>query len=259
MKVFITGVKGFLGRSISAYLLERGHLVAGCGRGEVAVFHGCDVVIHAAHDFAAGAMERNIEGTLARRDAAAQAGVRRQIFLTSYSARLDAESEYGITKYRLEQFFTDTMRLGLVIGNGGLFARQRAALLRSPVVPMIGAGNSPVAVIAISHVLAATEAILTGGLSGHWNLFYDARPTMKEFVRALKKRAVLFPMSPGFAVGAVKVARSMGLRIPVEPGQIRALLRNEESVWKSDLPALLPGRGGEFRLEYALEQLKKGE
>jgi nucleoside-diphosphate-sugar epimerase len=262
MKVFLTGVNGFLGRSLAAHLRERGHQVLGCGRGdvvEVSTFRDCDVVIHAAHDFAAGAIEKNIEGTLARRDLAAQAGVRRQIFLTSYSARADAESEYGITKYRLEQSFSDTMRLGLVIGDGGLFARQRAALLRTAVVPMIGAGESPVAVIALSHVLAATEVILNGGGSGRWNLFYDARPTMKELVLAVKKhagqRARLFPMSPRFAAGAVKIAKAIGLAIPVDAGQIRALLRNEDSLWKSDLPALLPGRCAEFQLGYALDRL----
>ena len=161
---------------------------------------------------------------------------------------------------RIEQLFSDTTRLGLVIGNGGLFARQRAALLRSPVLPMIGAGDSPVAVIAISHVLAALEVVITAGLPGPANLFYDARPTMKEFVLAVKKHAgqkvLLFPMSPRFAAGAVKVARSIGLTIPVEPGQIRTLQLNEDSQWRSDLPALLPDRCAEFQLGYALERLK---
>ena len=162
MKVFLTGVTGYLARSIAAHLLVAGHRVAGSSRRTVTmpgidivraalgdqiqstVFRDCDVIIHAAHDFERGSMKRNIEGTLAMRDAAARAGVRQQIFLTSYSARPDAESEYGRTKYSIEQLFSDSasvaLRLGLVIGNGGLFAWQRALLLRTPVVPLIGAG-----------------------------------------------------------------------------------------------------------------------
>ena len=282
MKVFITGVTGFLGRSISAYLLAEGYQIAGSSRRKVtmpgvevfhaalgdrieaAMFQNCDAVIHAAHDFEPESMEKNIDGTLALRDAAAKAEIRQQIFLTSYSALPDAESEYGRTKYHLEQFFVNSgsvnLRLGLVIGYGGLFSRQRAMLLRAPVVPVIDAGDYPVAVVAISHAVAATETIIRTRAAGPWNLFYDVRPTMKELIREIKKdagqRPLLFPIGAQFAVAAVKAARSVGLRIPVDPGQIRALQRNAGSDWPSDLPALLGERSAEFHLRYALDQVK---
>jgi len=285
MKVFITGVTGYLGRSIAAHLLAGGYRIAGSSRRtitmpgveifrvalgervESTMFKDCDAMIHAAHDFEPGSYHKNIEGTLAMRDAAGEAAVRQQIFLTSYSARPDAESEYGRTKYRIEQLFSGpasvTMRLGLVVGNGGLFARQRAALLRTPVVPIIGAGNCPVAVIAISHAIAATEVIVRTRACGPRNLFYDALPTIKEFVQEIKKnagqRARLVPIGARFAVAAVRIARSLGLRIPADPGQIRALLLNEGSRWQSDLPALLKERHAEFQLSYALDQLKTGQ
>lgn len=285
MKVFITGVTGYLGRSISAYLLAEGFRIAGSSRRTVAMpgvemfpaalgdriepamFKGCDALIHAAHDFEPGAMNKNIEGTCAIRDAATKAEVRQQLFLTSYSARPDAESEYGRTKHHLERFFSDSesviLRLGLVIGNGGLFARQRAMLLRLPVVPVIGAGNFPVAVVAISHVVAATEVILRTREGGQRNLFYDALPTMKEFVQEIKRhagqRAFLIPIGPRFALAAVNLAKSVGLPMPVDPGQIRALQLNEDSHWRSDLPDLLHERSAEFRLSYALDQLKTGQ
>jgi nucleoside-diphosphate-sugar epimerase len=281
MKVFLTGVTGYLGRNIAAYLLDEGYRIAGSSRRVVAMpgvevvhaalgdrvdpamFEDCEAIIHAAHDFEPGSIQKNIEGTLAMRDAAARAGVRQQIFLTSYSARPDAESEYGQTKYRLERFFSDsasvTMRLGLVIGNGGLFARQRALLLRTPVVPILGAGVSPVALVALSHVLAATEVIVQKRLDGPMNLFYDPRPTMKEFVQEVKKHAgqrpLLVPIGLRFATAAVKIARSIGLPIPADPGQIRALQLNEDSPWQSDLSTLLPGRDEEFQLSYALNKL----
>ncbi len=284
MKIFVTGVTGYLGRTIAHHLLAEGYQVAGSGRRAVIIpgvdvalaalgdpvepgmFSDSDVVIHAAHDFEPGSANKNIEGTLAMRDAATKAGVPRQIFLTSYSARPDAESEYGRTKYTIERFFSDSasvnLRLGLVIGNGGLFAWQRSILLRTPVVPLIGGGDFPVAVVAISHVLAATEVIVRTPVSGFRNLFYDARPTMKEFVQAIKRhagqRAVLLPIGPRFAMAAVKAARAVGLRIPVDPGQIRALQLNRDSRWESDLPDLLGGREEQFQLSYALDQLKAG-
>ena len=114
--------------------------------------------------------------------------------------------------------------------------------------------------ISLSHVLAATEVIIRQRLEGPWNLFYDPRPTMKEFVREVKKHAGqrprLFPISVQFATIAVKVALSIGLPIPADPGQIRALQLNEDSPWQSDLSILLPGREPEFQLSYALDQLK---
>jgi nucleoside-diphosphate-sugar epimerase len=284
MKIFLTGVTGYLGRSMACHLVAQGYRVAGSSRrgGTVprvyialaalgdpvdpAIFEDCDVVIHAAHDFEAGSSNKNIEGTLAMRDAAVKAGVPRQIFLTSYSARPEAESEYGRTKYTIERFFSNSssvnLRLGLVIGNGGLFARQRSMLLRTPIVPLLRGGDFPVAVVSISHVLAATEVVIQTPLSGFQNLFYDARPTMKEFVRQIKKnagqRARLVPIGPRFAMAAVRVARAAGLAIPVDPGQIRSLQLNESSQWQSDLPVLLEQRHAEFQLSYALDQLKTG-
>jgi nucleoside-diphosphate-sugar epimerase len=284
MKVFLTGVAGYLGRSMACHLLAEGYQVGGSSRRatsipcvdvavaalgdpiEPAMFEGCDVVIHAAHDFEAGRANKNIEGTLAMRDAAIKAGVPRQIFLTSYSAQPAAESEYGRTKYAIERFFSDSssvnLRMGLVIGSGGLFARQRSILLRMPIVPLLGAGDFPVAVVAISHVLAATEVIVRTPVSGFQNLFYDARPTMKEFVQEIirhaGRRPRLFPVGARFGMAAVKVARAAGLRIPVDPGQIRSLQLNEGSHWQSDLPDLLEQRDGEFQLSYALDQLKTG-
>jgi NADH dehydrogenase len=284
MKVFVTGLTGYLARGIASHLRAQGHRIAGSSRRAAAmpgvdVVHaalgdpidhealkGCDAIIHTAHDFEPGSMDRNIEGTLAFRNAAAKAGVRQQIFLTSCSARPDAESEYGRTKYSIEQYFTDSCsvaaRLGLVIGNGGLFARQRGFLLRTPVVPLIGAGDSPVALVAISHVLAATDVILRECRTGRQNLFYDGRPTMKEFVREVKthagQRPVLFRVGARFALSAVTAARWAGLRIPVDPGQISALARNQDWPWQSDLPDLLPEHQSEFCLRYALDQLSTG-
>ena len=281
MRVFLTGVSGHLGRCLATHLLKAGYQVLGSSRRPIAlsgidaiqlaigdpvdpaIFTQTDTLIHLAHDFAPGAMDKNIAGTLAFQEAAAAAGVRQQIFVTSYSARPEAQSEYGRTKYRLEQHFQGPaavlLRLGLVIGPGGLFARQRRMLLRTPIVPLIGAGTSPVAVIASSHVRLATETIIRNGLSGAYSLFYEPRPTQKQYIQEIKKLAhqhVLFvSIAPKLAVLAVSAARAVGLPIDVDPGQIKALQLNEASPWKSDLAALLPGHEHEFHLRYALRQI----
>ena len=156
MNLFITGIHGFLGSAMAEHFRRRGHTVTGSARNssegvvalrigepfDPAVFRGSDVVIHAAHDFTAGAKEKNIRGTRAWFEAAAGA---RQVFFSSYSARPDAASEYGATKYAIEKMFLDAgqavVRPGLVIGDGGLFAKQRAALRKTPIVPLIAGGS----------------------------------------------------------------------------------------------------------------------
>jgi nucleoside-diphosphate-sugar epimerase len=271
MNVFITGVTGYLGQRLAASLVKQGHRAVGSSRREYelgqpvdpAMFEGCDVVIHAAHDFKRGAMDRNIEGTRACFAAARKCGVRRQIFLSSYSARADALSEYGKTKYRIERIFLEggetVLRPGLVVGNGGLFARQRAALLRTPVVPVIGDGSLPTVVIAIGHFLDATAAAMIRGEPGEFGLFYDERPSMRQFVRAIKAHAgqcaVILPLPVSVAKVLVRLGRALGLNVPADPDQIEALRLGATPQGKSDLPSLLPGRDAEFCLEYALREL----
>jgi nucleoside-diphosphate-sugar epimerase len=280
MRIFITGVTGYLGRNLTLHL-SRANEVIGLSRKEetlpgvstvrlelgervsASLFHGCNTVIHTAHDFAAGAEEKNIWGTSLIRDAAAEAGVAQQIFLTSYSARPDAKSEYGRTKYRIEKAFLDmgltVLRLGLVIGNGGLFACMRRSILRTPIVPLIGAGKDRVALIAVSHVLAATETIISRRLIGAYGLFYEVRPTTQEFVQAIKLHAGQRPrflsIPTELAIAALSVARLLKLPIGLHAEQVRSLRLNESAPWASDLCTLLPAEREHFQLAYALHAL----
>jgi len=283
MNVFIIGVSGYLGNRLASHLESQGFTVAGSSRAggatggrvsrlvlgepvDPAVFKSSSVVIHAAHDFRPGAIDRNIDGARACLAAAKAAGVKAQIFLSSYSARADASSEYGRTKYRIEQMFLESgetvLRPGLVVGNGGLFARQRGTLLRTVLVPIVGDGTVPVAVVAVSHFLEAAEAVVRGGKPGAYSLFYDQRPTLRQFVRAVKRQAgqrcVFAPVPAGLAAVALRCALALRIRLPADPDQIKSLQSNRTSPWRSDLPALLPTRQPEFNLEYALAQLACG-
>jgi NADH dehydrogenase len=267
VRIFITGIRGYLGSHLATYLAARDHLVSGSQASlrlnepfDEAVFAGIDVLLHCAHDFAEGAATKNIAGAGSWLDAGARQGVRQQIYLSSYSARADAVSEYGRTKYALERLFLDAgqtvLRPGLVIGSGGLYARQRAALLRTPIVPLIGGGRQPVASIGIDHFTAAAAAIVEAGKSGAFNLFYEPQATAREFARAVKasqkQRSVFIPIPASVALGLARAAQLLRLPLPVQPDQIRALAANSSAPWRSDLPALLPDRASEFTLEHAL-------
>lgn len=249
MRVFITGIGGFLGSALAVHWKERGHEVRGSRRSEMplggafdpAIFAGIDAVIHCAHDFTPGAAHRNVEGTRAWFDAAAAQGARLQVLLSSYSARPDADSEYGRTKFEMERIFQTVLRPGLVMGDGGLYRKQREALRRMRVVPVIGDGLQPTAVIGIEHFLQAATRVMEEERIGAFNLFYEKQPSYRELVRAMRaeRRTIFLPIPAGLALALARAAEALHVPAPVKTGQIRALIGNRSAPWKSDLAGLL--------------------
>lgn len=253
MRIFITGIRGFLGGALAAHLSARGHRVRGSRRSDMqlggpfdaTVFAGTDVVIHCAHDFTAGARRKNVEGTRAWLEAAAAQGARLQVLLSSHSACPGADSEYGQTKFEMERMFTTVLRPGLVMGEGGLYWKQRSALLRMPIVPVVGDGLQPTAVIRIEHFLDAATVVVEEERAGAFNLFYEKQPSYRELVRAIKteagQRTIFLPIPATVALALARAAEALHLPVAVKPGQIRALMANQCSPWRPDLPSLLPG------------------
>lgn len=253
MRIFITAIGGFLGGALAGYLRGRGHEVAGSTRRvmelgrpfDSTIFERQDVVIHCAHDFTPGAHDANVTGTKAWMETAAALGVRQQTFLSSHAARADAAAEYGRTKHEIERLFLDrgytVLRPGLVTGAGGLYARQRAVLQRTRVVPTLGSGRQPVAAISLADFLAAATLVLEEERTGAFNLFYEPMPTYRQFVTGVREgQPTLFlPIPIGLALALAHLADWLHLPIPVKPGQIRALAANESSLWHSDLASLL--------------------
>src|ERR1043166_5897593 len=93
VKIFITGLNGFIAGRLATHLSASGHDVTGSSRAPSRVsgariwalgepvgdemLHGVDVLIHCAHDFTRGAGHATVDGTLALANAARRAGVRR--------------------------------------------------------------------------------------------------------------------------------------------------------------------------------------
>ena len=241
MRIFITGIGGFLGGALAGHWKARGHEVRGSRSSEMqlggpfdaSVFAGIDTVIHCAHDFTVGAQSKNVEGTRAWVEAAKSQGARMQVLLSSYSARADADSEYGRTKFEMERMFQTVLRPGLVMGDGGLYRKQRAALRRLPVAPVIGDGLQPTAVIQLADFLAAATLVVEEARTGAFNLFYEKQPSYRELVRTMKagQRTVFLPIPAGLALGLARAAEALHLPIPLKAAQIRALLGNRTAPW----------------------------
>jgi nucleoside-diphosphate-sugar epimerase len=253
MRIYITAINGFLGSALAEHLKGRGHQVEGSTRRvmelgrpfHTSVFENQDAVIHCAHDFSRNALYANVNGTKAWMETAAQLGVKQQIFLSSYTARADAPDEYARAKHEIERHFLDrgatVLRPGLVIGNGGLYQRQRVMLMRTPIVPMLGDGRQPIASVTLEDFLTAATAILETLRTGAFNLFNEPMPTYRDFVRQIRAgRPTLFlPIPINLALTLTSTAALLRLPIPVKPAQIRALLQNQSTAWRSDLAQLL--------------------
>jgi NADH dehydrogenase len=254
MKIFVIGGGGFLGSRLVRALAARGHEVRTSssrdGSGDVrirlgelvdaAIFGESEVVIHNAHDFAPGNIERNVTGARILFDAAAG---RRRIFVSSHSARADAASEYGIAKYRIERFYLEAgenvVRPGLVIGDGGLFGRYLRTIRSLPVIPLIDGGRDLVPVLAVADYCAAMVCLVESGVSGAFNLFSERQPAMREVIEAVSGNALLIPVPWGLAYGMAAVAHSLHVKLPFERSSLETIKLNRRSVHKSNLRALL--------------------
>ena len=171
--IAVTGASGFVGGALTRHLARCGYAVRALSRAgegpplpgiehvryELAAppaLDGVQVVIHAAfaeHDPERGA-DPNREGARLLLEAARAAGVK-PVFLSSFSAHGDAISAYGRSKLAIERLFDGPadaiLKLGLVVGDGGVFERMRAMAAGRALLPVPGA-DKPVQVVALDDV-----------------------------------------------------------------------------------------------------------
>ena len=233
MRVFVVGAGGFIGGALVRYLHAHGKIVGGSShelsRLELLMgilersveirfgqsvkpenFEGFDAVIHCAYNADPSAEESNVDSTRLIYKAALSAGVSFQLFISSHSARPDAASQYGIQKYRLECFFLErgqvVVRPGLVVGPGGLFARNRKSILRSPFFVLPSVDQVPVYYVALEDLLKAIKQILEKRLTGAFNLFCEPPVSLRDFIRAVSRSEgrevpmISIPIDPVFRV-----------------------------------------------------------
>ena len=268
MKVFITGVNGFIGSFMAAALHEQGIEVSGCSRsaelkpeleGVVVryypallhedfskeMFAGIDAVVHCAHSFAGeNNVRRNVAGTEAWFAAAREAGAKTQVFLTSYSAKPGSGSEYADIKFQLEEFFVaqeqPVIRPGLVLGNGGLFGRMMKMVKSLPVMPLLDGGKHLAPIVSIQTLAEVVIRVLRRPELRVFNVFQPEQIRLVDMLREIKqglKTVCLFvPVPSILPLAALKVFEFLRIPFPVKSANITALKENQAL----DLPSSLP-------------------
>jgi nucleoside-diphosphate-sugar epimerase len=265
MKVFITGLNGFIASHSAAWLARQGHTVEGTSHSGGGKFRsvawslgdpvdpgalaGVDLLIHAAHDFRPGAMNANIKGTLDMERAAA-GRVKRQILVSSLSALSEATSDYGVAKRTQEEHFLrqghTIIRPGTVLGQGGLFGKIAGTVQRFPIVPLLDGGKATMTVIGVYDLCRALDQILRIQEPGQYNLYYEKMPTLASVVRTLAKtlqrRVVFVPVPSILLLLPLSALKALRIRTPIDVDNLKGYIASRAPDYKSDLRGVLPQR-----------------
>ncbi len=278
--MLITGATGFIGSRLATLALSRGYSVRTLTRSDWAsvpavpvdqrylgslpdqipceALQGVDVVVHCAAHIEGGeraAFAVNVEGTIRLAWLARKAGARTFVFLSSQSARPDAVSSYGRTKYAAEQellkesgLHVIILRPGLVTGPGskGLFSRMSQAVHSLPIIPLLGGGRTIVQPIHVDDLCAAIfrceerSADLNGAIL---HLGHPEGVRLAEFLRLIaterlgrRKPTLSIPIWP--VEIAVKIAEALRIPLPINSNNLKGMKVVERMDTQADLKRL---------------------
>ncbi len=247
MIVAVTGATGLIGRHLCDAFRRRGWQVRALVRDlegypfaepgvmrfacdlpdriDEAGLRGADVLLHAAYTtrFTNRDEARRVNEDGSRRlfVLARQEGVGQVLFLSSFSARADAPSYYGRSKFAIEQELDPahdlTVRAGLVLAaDGGLFQRIVGVVRRARLLPLVG-GRQVVQTVHVADLCRACVRALDCGVTG---LVHVAEPVGLPFADLLQlvahhlgRRRLLVPVPFAPVLAALRLAE--WLRLPL--------------------------------------------
>lgn len=241
--VGITGARGFIGSHLVRRFAARG----GAVRAFVRAPGGAPAPGVTEHRFLLphGFDERDFEGLAAivhgalveyetgRRDAdevnrkgcerliaIARRQDMRVIFLSTLSAHEGARSHYGRSKLELEGLFDRNrdcvLRLGLVLGNGGLFGSMVSLLRSSGVIPLPDGGRQPIQTLWMGDLEQAVENVITRGIAGRYDVAAPEVHTMRDLYQAVIRGLKVAPRLVSVPIGLVETGATVleALRVP---------------------------------------------
>ncbi|MCJ7679675.1 MAG: NAD-dependent epimerase/dehydratase family protein [Candidatus Aminicenantes bacterium] len=267
--VLISGARGFIAGRLAESLREAGFHVLGLSRKAEPLPHfhqvfsafllnpiqglfareHVDAFIHCAYYTGKDEFEVNVNGTRLWSEQAERNGVKRQIFFSSISAAVPAEgqSPYGRVKHELEEWFVrhneTVLRLGLVVGPGGLFQRMEDMVRTYRVLPIPDGGRAGVYLTEVDRLSDFVRDVLLGrrelSAGRVWNLFQPEQVTLAALLRKIKKetnsRCLFIPVPSRLLLAAATVAEKCPfLKLQVNRNNLIGLRRNDRLDLKSD-------------------------
>ncbi len=200
--VAITGANGFVGSALCRELSKRFHVIRLSRKcGDIAFSLNkvnalpavpIDIVVHCAHSFSRthGAFRENIKGTKDIYRWAVKNGATQFIFISSLAASQRTPSLYGRTKWKIERWLakqshTTILRLGTVVGHGGIFAKAFRLFSYLPIIPL-AFPHSQIRFLAPNDIASAIHFVIDNRLI---DTFFVGRPevSLEDFLLALRK------------------------------------------------------------------------
>ncbi len=257
--VLITGATGFIGSNLARHFQSAGYIVRGLVRSmeegrrtlpSVSLYEGsmpqkvdplafreAEIVIHCAYTTRFRGVKEahrvNDEGTRLVVRRSREAGAKKIIFLSSLSARADAESYYGRSKFDLEKLFdpnNDTIvRAGLVVGSGnaGLFTRMVESIQTSPFIPLFDGGNQIIQVVHVEDLCSVLRMTVEHHHAGIITVADPVGIALREFLALIaervgtKKPLVSIPSAP--VLMAVRTLERLRIPFPISSENILGL------------------------------------
>lgn len=200
--IIITGAGGFIGTALTVHFSQRGYAVTALVRNlpmtalpnvsyflydmtkpfDLQVFTPNSVLIHAAYlknQSIKDGEDLNSWATKNLLKEAKRGGVKQCIFLSSISVLSNENTYYGQQKQAVEKLFNtqeDTiLRLGLVVGNGGLCGKSIKVLKRTRLLPLFNKGLQPIYYIGITDLVQNIEQSIKEHRTGTY-LLCHAKP-----------------------------------------------------------------------------------
>ncbi len=250
--IAITGAGGFVGRALCEAFRDAGWRVLGgvrrpsgdgvfepfaCDLPEVldeAAFREADACIHAAwtmrYRSRREAVRANAGGTARVLRMCRRHGCR-FTFVSSCSAHDGAESLYGRTKLavenRLDPQRDAIVRPGFVVGNGSVFARMRASLATSRIVPLFDGGDKPLQTVHIDDLCAFVRAIVEREPAGRFVAAEPEGTSLGNFLRELAAHDGLAPLFVSFpsaaALPPVRVLELLRVPLPMSSENLKGM------------------------------------
>jgi len=259
MRILILGATSFIGSHLSSYASTQNIEVIALSRNCEALegatqsyswsfgqpvpteaLKNIDCAIHLAYDFnGESGAKLTIKSTLETISQLKEAGIKRQIFFSSYSAGKHATSLYGQTKFHIEKVLAAdnsliTVRPGLVLGNGGIYGRIRKWAQRLPFVPLPNGGHDLMPIIELKKLCVYTiKIVLSTSPPPEINIFEPELKSLRELVLDAAAEANhqtwIIPVPTVYLIRLLALATKIHLPLPVNADNLTGFLANQSA------------------------------
>ena len=272
----ITGTTGYIGGYLTRYLQDRGMQIRQLRRtspGEAlsgnvvpftlgqtvspGTFDDVDILIHCAYDFTVNKWDDikliNVNGALQLFEAAAAAGIKNMLFISTMSAFAGCRSLYGKAKFLVEQagerLGVRSIRPGLVFDNAeprGMVGALNSLITHTTLIPLIGNGEQilyPCHIDDLAHMMyvLCTSADLKGipqVITAAAQTGLSFREILLRLASVKGKHIHFFPVPYNLALFGLQTLEKMGVKSRLRSDSLISLLNQNTQVDFSGLHML---------------------